>query len=102
MSIWMLTTFAGNILDAVITAVNVLSGAAFFMFFAVLMFCVAAVFVYSAVHFRPQQVIAGRASSEVQMQEPIASHAKQRQQRGHVKGSDAERGLPGTHTVSSD
>ena len=79
MSIWMLTTFGGNVLDAVITAVNLFSGAAFFVFFAVLMFCVAAVFVYSAVHYGPEQLVPrGRRESELQLQEHVAVHSKQR------------------------
>ena len=83
MSIWMLTTFGGNVLDAVITAINLFSGAAFFISFAVLMFCVAAVFVYSAVHYSPQQLRPERGGaskdSELQMQEQGSVVSKQRQ-----------------------
>ena len=82
MSIWMLTTFGGNVLDAVITAINLFSGAAFFIFFAVLMFCVAAVFVCSAVHYSPQQLRPerGGASKDSELQELGAAQPKQRTQ----------------------
>ena len=48
MSIWMLTTFLGNALDSVVTAVNLFGGAAFFAFFAVLMLAVALIFIWLA------------------------------------------------------
>lgn len=54
MSLWLLTVFLGNALDAVITKVNFLSGAAFFFFFAGLMVAVAMLFVWTARGYVPR------------------------------------------------
>lgn len=48
MSLWLLTVFFGNMLDAVITKINIFSGLAFFLFFASLMFLVALGFIWAA------------------------------------------------------
>ena len=48
MSLWLLTVFFGNMLDAALTALNVLSGLAFFLFFAFLMFFVACLYIWAA------------------------------------------------------
>lgn len=48
MSLWLLTTFAGNLLDAVIMPLNVFTGPYLFLFFAGLMLLVAAAFVWAA------------------------------------------------------
>ena len=52
MSFFMLVTFAGNLLDAFITAINVFDGIAFFIFFAALMFCAAMMFIWTASHYQ--------------------------------------------------
>lgn len=52
MSLWLLTVFFGNMLDAVITKMNILSGLAFFLFFATLMFLVALGFIWAAITYR--------------------------------------------------
>lgn len=54
MSLWLLTVFLGNALDAIITKVNFLSGAAFFFFFAGLMVAVAFIFVWTARGYEPR------------------------------------------------
>ena len=52
MSLWLLTVFFGNILDAAITKLNLLSGLPFFLFFAFLMFLVAVLFIWAAMKYQ--------------------------------------------------
>lgn len=52
MSLWLLTVFLGNMLDAAVTKLNVFSGAIYFLFFAALMLAVAALFILAAVRYR--------------------------------------------------
>lgn len=52
MSLWLLTVFVGNILDAAVTKVDVLGDLALLLFFAALMFLVGLVFVWAAVGYR--------------------------------------------------
>lgn len=59
MSFWLLTTFGGNLLDAVVSAMNVFEGAWFFAFFAALMFCTAAVFSWIALSYQVRDFASG-------------------------------------------
>jgi proton-dependent oligopeptide transporter, POT family len=52
MSFWLLTVFAGNLLDAVIAQLNIFQGAMSFYFFAALMFVVSLIFVLSASRYQ--------------------------------------------------
>ena len=51
MSLWLLTVFFGNMLDAVITKIDIFSGLAFFIFFASLMLLVALGFIWAAIKY---------------------------------------------------
>ena len=51
MSLWLLTVFLGNLLDAIVTKLNFFSGAMFFGFFALLMFSVALLFIWIAANY---------------------------------------------------
>lgn len=73
MSLWLLTVFLGNALDAVITKVNFLSGAAFFFFFAGLMVAVALLFVWTARGYVPRDY----SGWEAQVSPHIPSARKQ-------------------------
>jgi len=57
MSFWLLTVFAGNMLTAYVAHSNPFQGAAFFWFFAALMFVVALVFVWSASRYKVREYI---------------------------------------------
>ena len=57
MSFWLLTVFAGNILDAYVAKLNAFEGATFFYFFAALMMAVAIVFVIGAARYRVRDFI---------------------------------------------
>jgi POT family proton-dependent oligopeptide transporter len=52
MSFWFLTIFAGNLLTAFISEINVFQGATFFFFFAALMGALAVVFVFMASQYK--------------------------------------------------
>ena len=52
MSFWLLTVFAGNLLDAAVAKLNIFQGAMNFYFFAALMFFVSLIFVLSASRYR--------------------------------------------------
>jgi len=52
MSFWLLTTFAGNLLDATMAELNIFQGAMYFYFFAGLMFLVSIIFIISAAKYR--------------------------------------------------
>lgn len=52
MGLWLLTVFFGNMLDAVLTKLNLLSGLAFFLVFATLMFPVACLFIWAAMIYK--------------------------------------------------
>jgi len=57
MSFWLLTVFAGNLLDAAIAQLNVFQGAMNFYFFAILMFVVSVFFVWSASRYQKKKQI---------------------------------------------
>ena len=52
MSFWFLTVFAGNLITAYISEINVFHGASFFLFFAALMGSVSIIFIWSAARFK--------------------------------------------------
>jgi len=52
MSFWFLTVFAGNLITAYVSEINVFKGASFFLFFAALMASVAVIFVWNASRFQ--------------------------------------------------
>lgn len=55
MSLWLLTVFFGNLLDAILTKADLLSGLAFFLVFASLMFTVAVLFIWAAVLYKMRE-----------------------------------------------
>jgi len=57
MSFWLLTVFAGNLLDAYIARVNVFEGSMFFFFFAGLMIVVALIFMGAASRYEVRDYI---------------------------------------------
>jgi POT family proton-dependent oligopeptide transporter len=57
MSFWLLTVFAGNLLDAYVSKVNAFEGAMYFYFFAALMFVVALVFIWNAVKYKVRSYV---------------------------------------------
>ena len=74
LALFFLTTTAGNVLDAVVTALNVLGGTAQFLAFAALMLAVSGVFMLSAAAYRSrdfsvQGVHAHAGGREVQMKQ---------------------------------
>lgn len=52
MSFWFLTVFAGNLITAYVSEINVFKGASFFLFFAALMASVSVIFIWSASRFQ--------------------------------------------------
>lgn len=56
MSFWMLTTFLGNLIVGVFAKINVFSGGTFFMFFALLMLGVSAIFAFMAKGYRMRSI----------------------------------------------
>jgi proton-dependent oligopeptide transporter, POT family len=52
MSFWFLTVFAGNLLTAYISEINVFKGASFFYFFAALMAAVSFIFAWTAARYK--------------------------------------------------
>jgi POT family proton-dependent oligopeptide transporter len=52
MSFWFLTVFAGNLLTAYVSEINVFQGASFFFFFAGLMAAVSLVFIWTAARYQ--------------------------------------------------
>jgi POT family proton-dependent oligopeptide transporter len=52
MSFWLLTVFAGNLLTAYIAAINVFSGATYFLFFSGLMAAVSLIFMWTALNYK--------------------------------------------------
>ena len=65
MSFWLLTTFGGNVLDAWIAVINVFHGASFFIFFAILMLVVAALFIWTAAGYQVQDFSSGVAELSI-------------------------------------
>jgi POT family proton-dependent oligopeptide transporter len=57
MSFWLLTFFAGNLLDAYVAKINVFQGAMFFWFFAALMLGISGVFAVAAGRYRVRQFV---------------------------------------------
>ena len=57
MSFWFLTVFAGNVLTAYVSAINKFQGAAFFWFFAILMFGFSGVFIWSASKYKLREYL---------------------------------------------
>lgn len=51
MSLWLLTVFFGNMMDAAVTKLDILRGLPFFLFFACLMFLVAFLFIWTAMRY---------------------------------------------------
>jgi POT family proton-dependent oligopeptide transporter len=67
MSFWLLTVFAGNLLDAYVAKMNVFDGATQFFFFAGLMFAVSIIFIFSAIRYQVRDYIEeGNATGELQ------------------------------------
>lgn len=52
MSFWLLTVFAGNLITAYVSEINVFKGAAFFFFFAGLMAAVSGIFIWMAARYK--------------------------------------------------
>ena len=57
MSFWLLTVFVGNLLDAYVAKINIFHGAMEFHFFAVLMFVVSLIFVFTASRYKVRDFV---------------------------------------------
>jgi proton-dependent oligopeptide transporter, POT family len=57
MSFWLLTVFAGNMVTAWVSEINVFKGATFFYFFAILMAVVSAIFVWMANRYKGKEYL---------------------------------------------
>ena len=70
MSLFLLTTMGGNLLVSVITAVNVLSGVWQFVFFALLQFGLAGLFMWAAAGYQLRDFSShSQGGQEVQMKQ---------------------------------
>jgi POT family proton-dependent oligopeptide transporter len=63
MSFWFLTVFAGNLLTAYVSEINVFKGANFFFFFAFLMGAVSLLFIWNAARYRVRDYFEGESPS---------------------------------------
>ena len=57
MSFFFLTIFAGNLLTAYVSEINVFQGASFYWFFAALMAFVSGIFIWTASHYKVREYI---------------------------------------------
>jgi POT family proton-dependent oligopeptide transporter len=64
MSFWLLTVFAGNVFTAFIAKLNRFEGASQFLFFAVAMFVVSAVFIVSAWLYRERNYVESETAKQ--------------------------------------
>lgn len=64
MSFWLLTVFAGNLFTAFIAKLNRFEGASQFMFFAVAMLAVSAVFILSAWRYRERDYVGSETAKQ--------------------------------------
>lgn len=64
MSLWLLSVFVGNLFTAYIAEVNVFSGPAFFLFFAIMMFSVAIIFIIMAVNYKMRNYMEDKEHQE--------------------------------------
>ena len=84
MSLWLLTVFFGNMLDAVITKIDVFSALAFFVFFASLMFLVALGFIWAAIIY----TVRDYSYLDVEVAKPVHVESGTEQDRQRGDGDD--------------